>query len=182
MAGMEPPAWTCPSTGRGYASSGRRPACFHPKTGCRQSGDAGILESKLHNPNTADRGDETQVTVLVVDDDPLIAMSTADMLEDLGHRVLDAHSGAQAMEILQSGAWVDVIVTDHAMPGMNGAEFAAKARALRPGIPILLTTGYAHLPLGDDQALPRLTKPYQQRDLAKKLAELLGKPSGDPAR
>ena len=137
------------------------------------------MESKVDTPNSADDGD--QITVLVVDDDPLIAMSTADMLEDLGHRVLDAHSGAQAMEILQSGVRVDVIVTDHAMPGMNGAEFAARARALCPGIPILLTTGYAHLPLGEDQALPRLAKPYQQRDLAEKLAELLARPQGDPA-
>ncbi|WP_159718194.1 response regulator [Geminicoccus flavidas] len=135
----------------------------------------------VDTPNSAEDDDQAQVTVLVVDDDPLIAMSTADMLEDLGHRVLDAHSGAQAMEILQSGVRVDVIVTDHAMPGMNGAEFAVRARALCPGIPILLTTGYAHLPLGEDQALPRLAKPYQQRDLAQKLAELLARPRRDPA-
>jgi CheY-like chemotaxis protein len=153
------------------------PLAFARETGRRPSGEAGILESKVDTPNTADDSDKAQVTVLVVDDDPLIAMSTADMLEDLGHHVLDAHSGAQAVEILQSGVRVDVIVTDHAMPGMNGAEFAARARALRPGIPILLTTGYAHLPLGDDLTLPRLAKPYQQRDLAEKLAELLARPA-----
>jgi CheY-like chemotaxis protein len=112
-------------------------------------------------------------TILVVDDDALIAMSTADMLEDLGHRVLDASSGSQALEILESGAQVDAIVTDHAMPGMTGVELAIRARELRPGIPVLLTTGYADLPPGSALELPRLGKPYQQRDLDEKLSKLL---------
>ncbi|WP_027132735.1 hybrid sensor histidine kinase/response regulator [Geminicoccus roseus] len=112
-------------------------------------------------------------TILVVDDDALIAMSTVDMLEDLGHTVIDAQSGKQALEILEGGTHVDAIVTDHAMPGMTGAELAMKARELRPDIPILLTTGYADLPAGVGIDLPRLGKPYQQRDLAEKLSKLL---------
>ncbi len=124
-------------------------------------------------------------TILVVDDDALIAMSTADMLEDLGHRVLDASSGSQAIEILESGVQIDAIVTDHAMPGMTGLELAIRARELRPGIPVLLTTGYADLPPGSALELPRLSKPYQQRDLDEKLSKLLqgarhARPSGPP--
>ncbi|HEX2528959.1 MAG TPA: ATP-binding protein [Geminicoccus sp.] len=112
-------------------------------------------------------------TILLVDDDALIAMSTTDMLEDLGHIVLDAYSGRQALEILESGVHVDAIITDHAMPGMTGVEFAIRARELRPAIPILLATGYAELPAGMEIDLPRLGKPYQQRDLVEKLSKLL---------
>jgi CheY-like chemotaxis protein len=120
-------------------------------------------------------------TIMVVDDDALIAMSTADMLEDLGHRVIDASSGSRAIEILESGVQIDAIVTDHAMPGMTGVELAKKARALRPGIPILLTTGYADLPPGSGLDLPRLGKPYQQRDLNEKLSKLLHDARDRPA-
>ena len=115
--------------------------------------------------------------ILVVDDDALIAMSTVDMLEDLGHVGIDAHSGERALEILASGTQIDAIVTDQAMPGMTGAAFALRVRALHPDIPILLTTGYADLPAGVDTDLPRLDKPYQQRELAEKLGELLAGPA-----
>ncbi len=61
------------------------------------------------------------------------------------------------------------------MPGMTGVELASRARALRPGLPILLATGYADLPSGTSTDLPRLAKPYQQRDLARQLAAILSK-------
>ena len=63
-------------------------------------------------------------TILVVDDDPLIAMSAVDMLEDLGHKVIEVHSAKQALEILERGDEIDLIMTDHAMPGMTGTELA----------------------------------------------------------
>jgi CheY-like chemotaxis protein/anti-sigma regulatory factor (Ser/Thr protein kinase) len=111
--------------------------------------------------------------ILVVDDDALIAMNTVDMVEDLGHTVLEAYSGKQALEILNSGVEVDALITDYAMPGMTGVELAHKARELRPNLPILLATGYADLPSGTTTDLPRLAKPYQQSDLANQLAKLL---------
>ncbi|QCK88627.1 response regulator [Phreatobacter aquaticus] len=123
--------------------------------------------------------DVPEATILFVDDDYLIAMSTVDMLEDLGHRVIEASSAQEALAILESGEHVDAIVTDHAMPGMTGAELAERARQLRPNIPILLATGYAELPPGVSSTLPRLGKPYQQRDLSAKLAGLLPKKSPD---
>ncbi|RUT30432.1 PAS domain S-box protein [Arsenicitalea aurantiaca] len=111
--------------------------------------------------------------ILVVDDDALIAMNTVDMVEDLGHTVLEAYSGKQALEILQSDAEIDAIITDYAMPGMTGVELANRAREIRPGLPILLATGYADLPSGTTTDLPRLGKPYQQRDLSEQLSRLL---------
>ncbi len=112
-------------------------------------------------------------TILVVDDDALVAMSTAMMLEDLGHQVIEANSGADALEVLKQAPTVDLLLTDHAMPGMTGMELAQRVRTLRPDLPILLTTGYAELPGGSTISLPRLTKPYQQAQLAAELAKLL---------
>lgn len=112
-------------------------------------------------------------TILVVDDDVLINMNTIDMVEDLGHTAIEAYSGKQALEILASGRRVDAIITDYAMPGMTGVELADQARAIRPGLPILLATGYADLPSGTTTDLPRLAKPYQQADLAIEISRLL---------
>lgn len=115
----------------------------------------------------------TSSKILVVDDDALIAMNTVDMVEDLGHTVLEAYSGMQALEILGSDPAIDAVITDYSMPGMTGVELAEKARELRPNLPILLATGYADLPSGATTDLPRLAKPYQQADLAQHLAKLL---------
>jgi PAS domain S-box-containing protein len=112
-------------------------------------------------------------TILVVDDDALINMNTVDMVEDLGHTVLEAYSGKQALEILGSGKRIDALITDYAMPGMTGVELANKARELFPDLPVLLATGYADLPTGTTTDLPRLSKPYQQAELAAHLSRLL---------
>jgi PAS domain S-box-containing protein len=114
-----------------------------------------------------------RMTILVVDDDPLIALSTVGMLEDLGHEVIEAGSGAAALEILRNGARVDLMITDYSMPKMTGLQLAEAARALRPGLPILLATGYAELPPGSDLELPRMAKPYQQETVAAEIAKLV---------
>jgi CheY-like chemotaxis protein len=118
---------------------------------------------------------ETQsAVILIVDDEPLIAMNTCDMLEDLGHTVVQASSGTEALEILGRDQRIAAMVTDHAMPGMTGLELARRAQAVRPGLPVLLATGYADLPPGEAAELPRLGKPYGQAQLAVEIAQLLG--------
>lgn len=111
--------------------------------------------------------------ILVVDDDPLVAMSTVDMLEDLGHTVIRAHSGKRALEILEAEPAVDLLMTDHAMPGMTGLELAKVARGKWPGLRVLLATGYADLPNQEVTDLPRLAKPYQQAQLRAEINKLL---------
>jgi signal transduction histidine kinase/FixJ family two-component response regulator len=111
--------------------------------------------------------------ILFVDDDPLIAMSTTEMLEDLGHHVIGASSGLHALDIIKSGQPIDLMLTDHVMPGMTGIELAAASRELRPLLPILLATGYAELPEGAQFDLPRLAKPYHQDQLRDRLDQLL---------
>jgi PAS domain S-box-containing protein len=112
--------------------------------------------------------------ILFVDDDPLIAMSTTEMLEDLGHHVIGASSGLHALDIIKSEQPIDLMVTDHVMPGMTGIELAAASRKVRPLLPILLATGYAELPEGAQLDLPRLAKPYHQDQLRDRLDQLLG--------
>jgi len=119
-----------------------------------------------------------KVTVLVVDDDALIAMSTVDMLEDLGHDVIEANSGDRALEILREDRQIDLLVTDYSMPRMNGAQLAAAARQIRPELPVLLATGYAELPAGSGMGLPRISKPYQQDQLAAEIVKVLRQGGG----
>jgi PAS domain S-box-containing protein len=120
-----------------------------------------------------DRAGAPKATILVVDDDVLIAMSTVGMLEDLGHEVLEANSGETALEILRQGRPVDLLITDYSMPRMTGAQLAKAARQILPDLPILLATGYAELPQGFDMELPRLGKPYMQEQLAAEIAKVL---------
>ena len=123
---------------------------------------------------TESRKDCMGATLLLVDDDFLINLSTKALLEDLGHTVFDASSGARALEVLKAETSIELMITDYAMPGMTGVQLAEAARALRPDLPILLATGYAELPAGKAFDLPRLSKPYLQSQLAEQIAALLG--------
>jgi signal transduction histidine kinase len=115
--------------------------------------------------------------VMVVDDDPLVLASTVAMLEDVGHIVTEALSGARALDMLRLSTKVDLVITDHAMPGMTGAELARQIRQEWPGLPVILATGYAELPNSEDPGLPRLSKPYLQDDLVAQIAEVMTPPT-----
>ena len=111
--------------------------------------------------------------VLVVDDDPLVAAGTSAMLEDLGHNVIEASSGARALEALRAGAKVDVVITDYAMPGMTGRSGQVRPICCASSVPVILATGYAELPKGIATRLPCLNKPYQQEELDAQIAKAL---------
>jgi signal transduction histidine kinase len=121
-------------------------------------------------------------TILLVDDDALIAASTVGLLEDLGHWVVVAHSGNDALAILERGLNPDLVITDHAMPGMTGVDLALALRARDPELPILLATGYAELQGVLPIELPRLAKPFTQEQLALEIARLLPDPAFAPRR
>ncbi|HEX5280102.1 MAG TPA: response regulator [Micropepsaceae bacterium] len=111
--------------------------------------------------------------ILLVDDDPLVAMSSVDMLEDLGHEVIEANSGKEALELLRSRGPFDLLITDFAMPGMNGAQLIEAAKQLYPDLPVLLATGYAEIPGKSVHEVPRIGKPYSQSQLGREIARLL---------
>jgi len=111
-------------------------------------------------------------SVLVVDDDELVRAGTQVILEELGYRVLSANRGDAALNILRGGADIDALVTDYAMPGMNGAVLVREARQLTPGLPALMITGYASKPDGIEH-VPVLLKPFRPNDLASRLFNVL---------
>ncbi len=130
-------------------------------------------EADREHPAAPSNAGETGVLrVLVVDDDPIVRASTAAMIEDLGHSAIEAASAAGALEVLQAALQVDAVITDYAMPGVTGAALAAKLGQIRPGLPVIIATGYAEMP-SQVSALPRLDKPYRQKELAALLETLL---------
>jgi signal transduction histidine kinase len=126
-----------------------------------------------HKPQDKHRAAASPATILLVDDDALIAASTVAMLEDLGHRVIETHGGKEALAIMDDGLLPDLVITDHAMPGMTGVELAIRLRARDRAIPILLATGYAEIQGDLSIELPRLAKPYTQEQLSLEIARLL---------
>jgi PAS domain S-box-containing protein len=118
----------------------------------------------------ASRVAEQCLKVLAVDDDPLVLMNTALMLQDLCHEALTAHSGVEALAKLEQVGSVDLVITDHAMPQMTGAQLAESVQQRWPEIPVLIATGYAELPPGVADRFSRLSKPFTQSELAEAIA------------
>lgn len=113
------------------------------------------------------------VTVLVVDDDTLVLATTVEMLTYDGYRALGATSAEQAIRQLVDEPGIAVVITDHAMPGMTGAQLAEYVKAEYPRLPVVLASGYAELPGLPDGVAVRLQKPYGRRELLEAIATSL---------
>jgi PAS domain S-box-containing protein len=111
--------------------------------------------------------------VLAVDDDALVLMNVSSMLEDLGYQVHEATSGSEALRILEEQGSFDLLITDHAMPKMTGAQLIELVRSKWPELPIIVASGYAEIPGGFPQGVPRLGKPFGQDELAEAVAGAL---------
>jgi signal transduction histidine kinase len=132
-------------------------------------------EASLSSPGASNTviKDIARARILFVDDDVLIAGSTVALLEDLGHEVVEVHSAQEALRLLEGGLPTDLLITDHAMPGMTGVELAREVRRRRPQLPILLATGFAEFEGNKVSDVVRLAKPYTQAQLAAEIARLL---------
>jgi PAS domain S-box-containing protein len=144
---------------------------------------------RLYLPRSREKEDEpvdvaagsviggTEVILLVEDDDDVRA-TTADLLIDLGYRVLRARDGDGAMAILESGATIDLLFTDVVMPGaLPTRDLARKAQQRLPGLPVLFTSGYTDNAIVHggrlDDGVELLSKPYARDELARKLRKML---------
>jgi signal transduction histidine kinase/CheY-like chemotaxis protein len=108
--------------------------------------------------------------ILLVDDDAAVREVTCAILRELGYLVVEAGSGASALELLAQRPSVDLMLVDFAMPGMNGAEVARLARAVRPTLPILFVTGYAdRAALVDINDTQIIGKPFANDELGVKI-------------
>jgi PAS domain S-box-containing protein len=117
-------------------------------------------------------------SVLVAEDDPFVRSYAVTCLSSLGYKVIEAIDGREALHKLTEGAEADILFTDVVMPGgINGWELAERARQIRPGLKVLLTSGYALETLAERGRLPKgaviLNKPYRKAELARRLREAL---------
>ena len=111
--------------------------------------------------------------ILIVDDNSAVRTITATMVRTLGHDAVEAAGGEEGLDLLQHDRQFDLLIVDLAMPNMHGDEFAARARELIPGVPVLFVTGYAEpgrWQHSNDQALK---KPFRIAQLAEKLRLIL---------
>jgi signal transduction histidine kinase/ActR/RegA family two-component response regulator len=113
------------------------------------------------------------LTILLVDDEEIVRVGTAEMIRDLGHKVVEAASGLDALALLTGGLTPDVVITDYKMPRMDGAELSRRLQHAHPELPILIITGYTGT-TDDVLHLPRLAKPFGQAEIAGALASLIG--------
>ncbi|MGL5838283.1 MAG: ATP-binding protein [Sphingorhabdus sp.] len=126
-----------------------------------------------HIAPTSPRPDSRGLEILVVDDDPLVAMGTIAMLEDIGHHGIKASSGKEAWNMLQNDNAFDIVITDFAMPGMSGAELAQRIKTRYPNLPVILASGYAELPEGIETPVGRLAKPFGPGELMDVIASVM---------
>jgi CheY-like chemotaxis protein len=113
------------------------------------------------------------IRILLVDDDELIRLSVGPMLELLGHEVHAAEGGREALERLRAGLEVDLVILDMNMPGLNGAQTLPLLLELRPGLTVLMATGYSEesiAPLLEGRArVFSLRKPFNLQEIRLKL-------------
>ena len=142
----------------------------------RHAGRADALDTA--SPVAAAPRAEAGQTVLVVDDEPTVRMLIMEVLTELGYAAIEAAEGAAGLELMRSGARIDLLVTDVGLPGgMNGRQMADAARLLRPELPVLFITGYAENALianGQlDAGMHVMTKPFAMEALAARIKQLL---------
>jgi len=135
----------------------------------------------VQTPVSPEQGTSRGATVLIVEDDADVRRTAVAMLRDLGYQPLEAEDAQQALDVLaQPEPRVEVLFSDVVLPGaIRGNELAARAKALRPHLHVLFTSGYTQNAIVHDGRLDEgvvfLGKPYKRDDLARKLKQLLAK-------
>ncbi|WP_268800962.1 response regulator [Pseudomonas huanghezhanensis] len=113
----------------------------------------------------------TRATIMLVDDDEAVRSVTAMMLESMGYNVVQVADGARA--ITQVDGRIDLVLSDYAMPGMNGAELAALVAAAHPTLPVIFITGYADTDVLGLAGASVIQKPFSEHDLQAKISAAL---------
>jgi two-component system cell cycle sensor histidine kinase/response regulator CckA len=121
-------------------------------------------------------------TILVVEDDDMVRDSVADQLTALNYRVITASNGPEALDILGGSDQIALLFTDVIMPGgLNGSQLASLAKAHRPGLKVLFTSGYTERAAVFTEKLPEgaelLSKPYRSDELAHRVHDILARPA-----
>ena len=133
------------------------------------------LESRAEEPVAAAL--TRPLYILLVDDHPEVRTTTAAMLEELGHTVVEAANGQEALTALDNGSRsCDLLISDYAMPNLSGTEFLRRARKICPDVPALIITGYAEADAVRDkpESVEILLKPFTPSALEKAVARICG--------
>ena len=137
--------------------------------------------SPVSKPETAAQPsrDGKSLKILAVDDDGLVLFGTVALLEDLGHAVVEAYSGQNALELFAASQDFDLVITDQAMPNMTGVELARALHETEPDLPVILASGYAEMPEGaGNHIVHRLEKPFDDNALQAAITIAMGSRSG----
>ena len=134
------------------------------------TGEHTLALGKLRHSRQEDLAGMTKpLTVLVVDDDPVVRETAVHLFRDLGFEVLDAYNGSDALRLIQSNAHIRLLFTDVRMPRMDGLTLAEAAQEIRPDLKVVFTSGYV-----DSKALPPDTafvpKPWRIDEIAAAVA------------
>jgi CheY-like chemotaxis protein len=119
----------------------------------------------------------------VVEDDDMVRQHVCNQLEGLGYNYIATEGADRALDLIARHTQIDLLFTDVVMPGnMNGKQLANAARALRPGLKVLYTSGYSDSVFSQDdrmdQTVHLLNKPYQRLELARKIRQALSSKQG----
>ena len=140
---------------------------------CEGTAEADVGAAEPDGPGGAEAGE----TVLVVEDEAVVRQLVVEVLQDLGYAALEAADGPSGLRVLQSGARVDLLVTDVGLPGLNGRQLADAARERRPGLRVLFITGYAHnAALGNgvlEPGMAMISKPFTLAALGIKIRTMI---------
>jgi len=137
-----------------------------------------IQKGPLPDATAASEAQRGSETVLVVEDDPLVRGYVVAQLKGLGYQTITAANGPEVLALLNQDVAFDVLFTDVVMPGgMNGRDVAEAVTRLRPGVPVLYTSGYPETAIMHDgridPGVALLSKPYRQADLARLMRQVL---------
>ena len=151
---------------------------YPPRSTARPEG-----ERATQPPIRAGAGGKPGELLLVVEDEEGVRRFSAEALRDLGYDVLEAQDGAHGLRLLDAHPGVKLLFTDVVMPDMNGRRLAEEARARRPGLRVLFTTGYTRNAIVHngrlDPGVDLLPKPFTLQALAAKVRDVLDRPPAE---
>jgi signal transduction histidine kinase len=137
---------------------------------------AQMATERTESPDATPAPGQKSLRVLLVEDEALIRLSTADMLMELGHIVIEAGNAEEALNLLD-GEDVDLLLTDLGLPQISGAELARETRKRFPNIPVIFASGYSGAVDGDGRTIENavvLPKPFDDRQLSSAIAKATG--------